>query len=50
MPTDIFSSIDHYQATFTNGLERLLDSDKLGAFILVLANASYCCVLNRMVI
>ncbi len=41
MPTDVFRSIDQYQEAFTTGLERLLDSDKLGAFILVLANAAY---------
>ena len=41
MPAEIFHSADRYQEAFTQGLERLLDSDKLGAFILVLANASY---------
>ena len=41
MPAEIFRSADRYQEAFTLGLERLLHSDKLGAFILVLANAGY---------
>lgn len=40
MPAEIFASIDRYQEAFTQGLERLLHDDKLGAFILVLANAA----------
>jgi hypothetical protein len=37
----IFSDLRCYRDAFIKGLERMLDHEELGAFILVLANASY---------
>ncbi len=41
MVPDLFADASHYRDAFALGLERLLENDQLGAFILVLANASY---------
>lgn len=41
MPDSIFQSEAHYRQIFTRGLEKMLSSDQLGAYILVLANSIY---------
>ena len=41
MTRDPFGGVDDYRARFAAGLERLLDADSLGAFVLVLANALF---------
>lgn len=38
---NLFAGEDNFSSTFINGLEQMLESDELGAFILVLANASF---------
>jgi diadenosine tetraphosphate (Ap4A) HIT family hydrolase len=41
MPNPIFQDESHYREVFSRGLDKLLDSDQLGAYILVLANSIY---------
>ncbi len=41
MPDPIFQSEEHYRAAFIAGLERLLHTDQLGVFVMVLANSIY---------
>lgn len=41
MAAEIFSSPEGYQEQFRSGLDQLLQNDRLGAFVLVLANATY---------
>ena len=41
MTAEIFSSPERYQEQFRSGLDHLLRNDSLGAFVLVLANATY---------
>ena len=41
MPPELFHSDEGYRSAFSAGLGRLLGDDRLGSFVLVLANASY---------